>query len=359
MFWKYPSLGKLSERRQILEVPLVVGTEKLDGTNFSLWVPRGLKSASDIIYGSRDYELGMAGSQLCDGFFEGKPVAWFASRPALLDKLLNALDRRGLHEVILFGESCGSNIQTGVMYLQRHEVMFRAFNLLVDGEFLNYDLFCEICDEAGLPRVPEIYRGKPSLEVFNSFLEKPSVEASRNSMDGYCDISEGVIFSADPLIRNPKGQHLIIKHKSVKFQECCERGKAANRDRLAPTVLYAHSVATAGRLHNVRGHLRGQGIPFRHDLKDLRHVSPAMLADIHKECQEGWDALEAAGFLYKEIDKAVKAQIAEAYSAVLLEEQLPVIDLPDEVVQAAIEAPKGKQRPGLPPKPAPRPPRPQ
>ncbi len=323
MFHKYPSIGKLKDRKKILTVAEVIATEKLHGANFRLRFIRGIGLVIEVEYGSRDIEFGRADSELSGKFYDGKPVAWFTERPWILAALIEAFARRGLHDVIVFGEVCGTSIQNGVLYLPRHEVMFRAFDIQVGNDFLSYDDFVAICDEVGLPRVPEIYRGKPSKEIFDGLLEKPSAQAMINGIADGCNISEGVVIRSNPLEKDHRGAHMVIKHKSIKFDECVRQGIEQDRVRLGPTVAFARSVVTIGRMLNVRGHLRDVSTPFTGEMKDMQWIGPSMLADIHKECQDDWDQLVGEGFLNKEVEKAVKAQASDVYASLLAEENPP------------------------------------
>lgn len=320
-FFKYPSLSTLNERKQILSAPEVVATEKLHGTNFRIRFPRGLASIDEVEYGSRDRDLGRGNDpDLNRSFYDGLPIQWFKQRPELLDALASQFARRGLHDVILFGEFCGTPIQVGVRYTTRHEVMFRGFDLMVGEDFMSYDPFMEICSAVSLPTVPLIWRGAPSKVAFDALLEKPSAEAALNGITDGCNVSEGVVIRANPFVRAPNGRWLIIKHKSKKFSEYEREGIQKERARLGPTRAFAAGVVTRGRLLNVRGRLRDHAAPLNNEMPDLRVITPAVLADVRKECEPDLQGLRDEGFLDKEIDKALAAQSHEAYRLLLIEE---------------------------------------
>lgn len=40
------------------------------------------------------------------------------------------------------------------------DVSYRAFDIAINGKYVDYDVFTKTCDEYDIPRVPEIYRGK-------------------------------------------------------------------------------------------------------------------------------------------------------------------------------------------------------
>lgn len=320
-FHKYPSLALLNARKDILGVKRAVATEKLHGTSFRIRFRRGITALDQVEYGSRDQLLGNGNDPaLTKPFYDGLPIAWFKERPAVLEALIATFSRLNLDDVILFGEFCGTPIQCGVRYNNLHEVFFRGFNLMNGEDFLPYDQFSEICQETGVPTVPLIWRGEPSREAFDALLECPSAEAARNGITDGCNISEGVVIQADPLVRSRARKWLIIKHKSAKFSEYEREGIARERARLGPTRGFAAGVVTRGRLLNVRGHLRDHAVVFVNAMPDLRVLTPAVIADVLKECDEDIVSLRGEGFLNKEIERALATESHRAYQALLVEE---------------------------------------
>ncbi|MBY0548526.1 MAG: RNA ligase family protein [Candidatus Obscuribacterales bacterium] len=320
-FFKYPSLALLNARKEILGVKRVVATEKLHGTGFRIRFRRGITSLDQVEYGSRDLSLGNGNDPaLTKPFYNGLPIQWFKARPELLEALIAKFSRLNFDDATLFGEFCGTLIQCGVLYTKLHEVFFRGFNLMNGADFLAYDQFSEICQETGVPTVPLIWRGAPSREAFDALLDRPSAEAARNCIADGCNISEGVVIQADPLVRTPAGKWLMIKHKSAKFSEYEREGIARERARLGPTRAFAAGVVTRGRLLNVRGHLRDHAVLLANAMPDLRVLKPAVKADVLKECEEDVASLRSEGFLDKEIEEAIDAESHRAYQALLVEE---------------------------------------
>jgi Rnl2 family RNA ligase len=228
VFHKYPETVALNKRPEILAVKEVVACEKLHGTNFRVFFPTGMKSIDEVRFGGRNEVYERSDKT----FYSGRPVAWFTSRPELLQSLFDLFCERGYSDVAIYGEACGAGIQKGVRYVAGDEVVFRAFDITIGDNFVTYDLFVELCDAVGLPRVPEVWRGEPSLEAFDALLEKSSVEAQRNGVpleDG-SNVMEGVVIRSIPLLRNVFGDWLIIKHKSEKFEEIAkERRQRSNQ----------------------------------------------------------------------------------------------------------------------------------
>ena len=318
-FHKYPDIVSLDKRPEILSVKQVVATEKLHGSNFRVQFPAGLASIDEIRFGGRN-EIFAPGD---DGFYGGKAVRWFKSRPALLLRLMEVFASHGFSDVIVYGEICGAGIQKGVRYATTDEALFRAFDLRVGECFVTYDLFARICDDAGLPRVPEIWRGEPSLAAFDALLEKPSTEGLENGVPGEGNLSEGVVIRSNPLLRDVFGDLLIIKHKSERFSEVAhqKRGPKGGGSAADPGPLdtFAATYVTRGRLVNAVGRLRDAGTKLAMAMEDMPLLTRAVVADLHKEEEPAWQALVAAGLDDRAIRAAVTRTVASVYKRVLLE----------------------------------------
>ncbi|APR79611.1 RNA ligase, phage-associated [Minicystis rosea] len=317
-FLKYPDIVTLDKRPEILGVKQVVATEKLHGSNFRVFFPAGMTSLDEVRYGGRN-EIFAIGD---DGFYGGKAVRWFKSRPALLQKMVEVFAAHGISDVAVYGEICGAGIQKGVRYAASDEALFRAFDIRVGECFVTYDLFVTLCDEAGLPRVPEIWRGEPSLAAFDALLEKPSTEGLRNGVAGESNLAEGVVIRSTPLLRDVFGNWLIIKHKSEGFSETAHKRSARPGEKVEnkePLESFAATYVTRGRILNAVGRLRDAGAKLAMAMEDIPVLTQAVVVDLHKEEEPAWHALVAAGFNDKQIRAAVTRIVVSVYRRVLLE----------------------------------------
>jgi Rnl2 family RNA ligase len=316
-FHKYPELVTLDKRPEILSVKQVVATEKLHGSNFRVLFPAGMTSIDEIRFGGRN-EVFAPGD---DGFYGGKAVRWFRSRPELMTRLLEVFASYGFSDVIVYGEICGAGIQKGVRYAPGDEALFRAFDLRVGECFVTYDLFTAICDAAGLPRVAEIWRGEPSLAAFDALLEKVSEEGRRNGVAGEGNLAEGVVIRSNPLLRDVFGSLLVIKHKSTGFTEQVKRPARAPGDAgvQAEVEAFTSAFVTRGRILNALGRLRDAGAKLADGMEDMPRLAPAVVADLHKEEEPAWRALVAAGADEKQLRGAVTRAVGAVYRRVLLE----------------------------------------
>lgn len=165
--------------------------EKVHGTNCRVGVVEGRRMA-----GSR----GLRRKEPED---YTRNTYWFPWTLAPVAQLLNALGAQ--HEqVILFGEVYGQGVQS--FRYGRSDIGFRAFDLLVDGRYLDYERFLATCGEHGVEVVPELARIPYSLEAVKPF-------ASGRAFAGD-HIREGVVVK--PLVErtDPEIGRVILKYIS-------------------------------------------------------------------------------------------------------------------------------------------------
>lgn len=72
--------------------------------------------------------------------------------------------------VILYGEVYGT-IQKGFPYDAPNQLGFRAFDLFIDGKYVDYDIFKNTCDMFKVPVVPILYRGPYSFDKVKEYSE--------------------------------------------------------------------------------------------------------------------------------------------------------------------------------------------
>ena len=111
-FFKYPEIVLVERRPEILQVPEVIATEKLHGTNFRVRV-LGERLIRRRFIWHRNDELD---EELAAAFYGGRPVAWFRDQPELLARMCTVFAQHFADDVTLYGEICGDKIQRGVSY---------------------------------------------------------------------------------------------------------------------------------------------------------------------------------------------------------------------------------------------------
>lgn len=307
-FPTYPMIVLLPRRPEILAVKEVIATEKLHGSNFRVNFPAGMASIDDVRYGSRD---------VVDGDGSGTPFplnnmkAWFKARPELLQAMWDVTRSYGFSDLTVFGEAYGPGVQTkGVKYSNGQEILFRAFDIMVGENFLTWDLFCEIADKMGLPRVSEIWRGDPTSEAFDALLNLPSAEAYANGIDDPKNLAEGVVLRSNPLLRNVFGEWLIVKCKGKKFSEVAHAPKEKVERGETPADTFAATYVTEGRITNAVGRLADRGEPLKGTMADMPTLLKEIVADLHKEHEPEWAAL---GLQEKQLVGAVSKVLGPLY----------------------------------------------
>jgi RNA ligase (TIGR02306 family) len=169
----------------------VVVTEKIHGTNCRVGVVQGER---------------MAGSK---GLRRKEPADyrtsayWFPWTLAPVASLLDGVS--SAHEqAILFGEVFGPGVQQ--FHYGQNGLAFRAFDLLLDGAYVNHDRFVALCAEYGVETVPELGRPAFSLDAVRAL--------SQGRAFGGEHIREGVVVK--PLVErtDPAIGRVILKYLS-------------------------------------------------------------------------------------------------------------------------------------------------
>lgn len=159
----------------------VVVTEKLHGTNCRVGF------VTNVVDGVRQRVL-MAGSR---GLRRQEPPDLEAMRgntywyPMTLEgviSLLQELFALGHNQAVLYGEVFGSGIQS-YTYGQT-SIAFRAFDLMLDGRYLDYDEFLAWCQKHDIATVPLVYRGPFALSTIKELSEGNSLIGGKHGREG-------------------------------------------------------------------------------------------------------------------------------------------------------------------------------
>lgn len=139
----------------------VVVTEKLHGTNFTVAIGPGLEEGEEAFVCSRNNALQESDTN----------VYWRAARKfdlvncvqAMVTKTMQAYnkivhgDDRPILSASIHGEVVGvQDLKYGFV---NGDIGFYAFDIMINGEFVDYDRFRNICDTLKIPMVPVLYRG--------------------------------------------------------------------------------------------------------------------------------------------------------------------------------------------------------
>jgi RNA ligase (TIGR02306 family) len=124
----------------------------------------------------------------------------------LLESL--GVDKR---QVILFGEIYGSKIQS-FHYGLKGVLGYRAFDLLIDGKYMDWPDFRELCALFGVETVPAVATIPFELEVVKSLSEGKTL-----LMDQEAHIREGLVVRPIRERTNPKTGRVILKYVSDSY----------------------------------------------------------------------------------------------------------------------------------------------
>ena len=195
LFVEYTDIENLRNFPDVLEEGEEVSvTEKLHGTNCRVGMIEG---------------EWMAGSMSVRRKPPEEETQWTSSTywfPLSLPPVRALLAEVGAEhrQVILFGEVFGSKIQD-LHYGHKGKLGFRAFDLLVNGKYVDADLFAQLCARHGVETVPLLFRGAYDLNTI-----KALSEGSTTLDDAH--IREGVVVK--PIVEriHPKVGRVAMKY---------------------------------------------------------------------------------------------------------------------------------------------------
>jgi RNA ligase (TIGR02306 family) len=193
----YTDIQNLRDHPDVFEPgERVVATEKIHGTNCKCALIDGEEMA-----GSMDVRRKRPEDDVMARHLYWMPFT-IPGVPALLRALADIYDAK---QVILYGEVFGSKVQKPLHYGCVGQLGFRAFDILVDGMYLDYEVFVGFCDAYDVPRVPELYVGPFDIAAIKAVSDGPTTLGGDH-------IREGVVVK--PLVErtHPKVGRLIAKY---------------------------------------------------------------------------------------------------------------------------------------------------
>jgi len=162
LFPRYTEIENLRNNTRVIEPgEEVVISEKLNGMNNRTGILNG-----EPVAGTHRVQR-----QCPDDAFMASNMAWF---PWTITSVRDMLKQLGTQYkvVILYGEVYGT-IQKGFPY-DAPQLGYRAFDLFLDGKYVDFDIFKNTCDMFKVPIVPILYRGPYSLDKVKEFSEGKS-----------------------------------------------------------------------------------------------------------------------------------------------------------------------------------------
>jgi RNA ligase (TIGR02306 family) len=214
-FPKYTNLENMRSYPELLEPgELVIATEKIHGTNCRVGF---------VWHSDEEQPTIMAGSRTLRRKAPEDPntlatnTYWFPHTLISVKNLLADLQSQGHKQAILYGEVYGQGVQAYTYGEKR--IGFRAFDLLLDGKYVDYSMFRSLCDRHQVAQVPSVYEGAFSLAVIKEFSDGGSLVGGTHGR-------EGVVVK--PLVErdNPKFGRVILKYIGDRYLF----GKVAEQD---------------------------------------------------------------------------------------------------------------------------------
>lgn len=150
----------------------VVITEKIHGTNAR--------------YGIIDGEFCVGTRTTCRNPSGENIYSRVAREHNIKDKIKNILEETGSTNIIIYGEIFGKSIQD--LHYGKQHPDFMAFDIFLDGEFLDYLTFREICERNSITITPEIFVGE--------FLPQEHLSLSDGLAFTNTHIREGVVIKS-------------------------------------------------------------------------------------------------------------------------------------------------------------------
>jgi RNA ligase (TIGR02306 family) len=114
--------------------------------------------------------------------------------------------------VILYGEVFGRSVQSLSYGFEKGKLGYRAFDLSLNGKYVNDDEFRRHCERFGVPTVPVLYRGPFSLEKINALAD------GKTTIDGADHIREGCVVKPIVERTDPKIGRVILKFIGTEYQ---------------------------------------------------------------------------------------------------------------------------------------------
>lgn len=193
LFVKYTDIENLRHFPNVLtEGEPVVMTEKIHGTNVRIGVIEG-----EVMAGSHRLRRARPENPATSHY-------WFPLTILGVEQLLHDLGQRH-KQVILYGETYG-RVQA-LHYGIENGVSFRAFDLLVDGRYLDWEDFRALCDQYAIPTVPVVHAGAFSLESAKAHSEG-------GTLVGGSHYREGVVVKPYQERTDPAVGRVVLKYVS-------------------------------------------------------------------------------------------------------------------------------------------------
>lgn len=193
----------------------IVVTEKVHGSNCKV----GLVKDVGVFASS----MGVRRKRPVDD--EGNPVSydderlkrnvyWFPWTVPGVEGLFHELVMKNdVRVVTLYGEVYGGSVQSMDYGVPKgHGLGFVAFDIMVNGSYLDWDEFYVACEKHGVPRVPLLYRGPYATKKVKELAD------GNSTLSGAEHIREGVVVRPIKERTNPKVGRAVLKFIGTEYE---------------------------------------------------------------------------------------------------------------------------------------------
>jgi RNA ligase (TIGR02306 family) len=200
-FWEYTDIENMRNFPTIFEPgEMVFLSEKVHGTSSRAAIIEGeLMAGSKAVRRKRPQEENFASN-----------IYWYPLSLEPVRRLIETLGE-GKKQLILFGEVYGSKIQS-FHYGHKGILGYRAFDLLIDGKYLDWPDFCQVCAEFGVETVPIVETLPFDLESVKRLSEGKTL-----LMEQEPHIREGLVVRPLHERTDPKIGRVILKYVSDSY----------------------------------------------------------------------------------------------------------------------------------------------
>lgn len=316
MFAKYPEISNrpAAHTYAVPEHEVWIATHKLDGTNMSVIIARDAtedSTSTSVSFARRNGLLAPT-----DNFYGWQDVVPKAGNwTALLEAF------PGCKQVTVYGELYGGKyphpdvpadtsvgpVQRSVFYHpQKH---FAAFDVRVDGEFVEYTRAAEVLRAVGVPVLPVVFSG-PRDEVL-AWAHAHRSDDVNPAWYGFPDLpciagnaGEGWVVRPEHNAYTTHRDRVIFKVKNPKFGEMPEKPpKKASGSAPAATPAASSAYVTEARVSNVLG----KELPERLTFKNFAELVALVQADAAKDAAADGVVEDAA------VSKTAATTLVRAY----------------------------------------------
>lgn len=199
LFHRYTNIQHLRRYPNLIpKDATVVATEKIHGTNSRVALIDG-----EWVAGSHKLQRERpADNELAQNMY------WFPYTIDSVRQMLEYLSQKH-KQVVLYGEVYGK-VQKGYNYGLEGKLGYRAFDLYLDGEYVDFYQFEAICKGFGVPIVPVLgifpYRFEHVKELVEGY--------DRTTIGGATHPIEGAVIKTVKEMRDPRLGRLILKYIS-------------------------------------------------------------------------------------------------------------------------------------------------